>query len=383
MKIKYRDENVILYSQHTLSIIVSIVGIIAFFISFFFSEKFKTQNPYFIYVWIYSSSIFVFLGFFISLYQRNNKITFDFKTQKINIKELFSGRIHHFSVNFEKIKEFQIFHRKQNENQKGHCDLYIIDSKNNTILLCELSNEHKIRSLVKKFSQKTNKQINIYSENNQFIDSNSENIAIKKEFPDNYWNTKQSEYMPNHLLRESEKGFLNVNEAKTDKICWGFKQQTLLAFISSMLAIGLVLLFSLFIIPSRGYTFWISIFLFISSVYLFSSVVMLLYSFFAQSTVFIGKENIIFETTIFNSVLVSQAIPRQKIAYIEGSLDSVKRNELVLLTKDGFDIIFSHPKKIYRPDLEELKNNILIIDTRPLLSHQRYFLQRKLHEALK
>jgi hypothetical protein len=111
---------------------------------------------------------------------------------------------------------------------------------------------------------------------------------------------------------------------------------------------------------------------------------MLIYSTFAKSTLQFFSTEIKFEIIFFGTVIFSQKISREKITYIAGSFDSVKRNEIVLLTENGFKLLYK-PKNLETGGLNDkmLKSNILIIDTRPMLSAQRYFLYGKLHQLLK
>ncbi len=386
MIIKYKSRSIVFHSQFIFSILLLIFGILAILVSFSFPGTFKEKNPNFNYVWLYSSSIILFLGIFITIYQRRNRIIFDLKQNEIRISELLGGQKHSFTIPFNKIKEFNLFYKQSigNAHQKQKIEFYLIDNYDNSFILGEIKQKQSLFPFLEILASKFDKKINIFTSRKDYNNFTIPNIEVHHQLTSTFLEKGKVILNKNYLLTESKKNFkCNSSEKFMDKISWNFKKQSILALISTLLAAGLVLLFAMVIIPIKGYTFWISLGLFTATLYLAGSIIMLLYSLFASSTLFLGDENITFETNLFNSILFHQTISRNKLLYIEGSLDSVMRNEIVLLTKEGFRLLYNQLQSSGSPDEKTLKENILIIDTRPLLSSQRYFLQRKLYELIK
>ncbi|MCK5538826.1 MAG: hypothetical protein KAI79_18515 [Bacteroidales bacterium] len=386
MTIKIKTNAIELNSSRVLFTLLVITGFIAFLVSFYFPENFRSKNPNFMYVWIYSALVLLILGGFIEIYQRRNSIIFMFSDQTIYFKELYSGKRNKFSIHANLIKEFHLYQRyESNTNQnKYKYELHIVDLKNNNFVLAELHEIKKLQDLVEKLSTNFDKDIHIFSQKEDIQTNNNIRIKFNKEYHSEFWLNRISEFESNLLIKENKKNFICKKEEQYEQISWSYKQQAVLALISSLLGIGLVLIFSMIIIPLKGYNIAITIGLITSFLFLLISLLMLIYTSFAKSYLYIYPSEIKFEINFFRSVVFSQKVSRENVLHIAGSFDSVKRNELILLSEKGFELLYKRNKNTTEKiNGKLLEKNILIIDTRPLLSANRYFLYGKLHKILK
>ncbi len=386
MKISQKKDVILLKTAHTISFILILAGFLSLVAAFYIPDEFQAKNPNFILVLWYCIFIFILLGVFLEIYQKKSLIRFYLTEKKIVINELYSGKKAIIEIEADSIKEFHLYQRYESGSApKSYVyELHLIDKQNNNFILADLKNLKAIQNLVEQISIQFEKKFIIFSKSKDITTDSNRIIAYKPEFQSEFWHNRSSVFNSNWHIPEDKKSLQCIQDKDIEQISWSLKQQNPLALLSGFLGLGMVLFFATIIIPFKGYTISISIGLLISILFTLISIMLFIYTNFAKSVISISQNLISFDIQLFKTSIFSQKIPHEKIMHIAGSFDSWERNEIVLLTQKGFELLYRNfDAKESALDEKLLKSNILIINTKPLLSTTRYFLYGRLHQKVK